>query len=320
MNCLSCGSQVEGLIDFGPQPSANRFLRPNDVAPKHPLIVGECSYCSLVQLINPMPASMKRNRYPWIHYVEPESFLDDLADKLVAKGFKTFRGMTYKDDSLLCRLEDRGGMVTDGWADCLIGRHCLEHRSEPGWEIENAMATNFCIEVPDSSRILEHQWFPFVWEEHVSYFTELTLKNFAACNDLTGEVFRYPMTYEDSLVAIWERTNYPAQVVKTKTLFGSMFEIQKDNWKRKTEGKAVALVGAGHLAVKFINLYEVPVSFVVDDDSNKQGLRLPGSGVEIKPTSELKRADLILSTLAPESAKRFEQKHGIRPQNIFDAV
>ena len=76
----------------------------------------------------------------------------------------------------------------------------------------------------------------------------------------------------------------------------------------KQEGARVALFGAGHLAVKFLNLLGLGdlVHCVVDDDPNKLGLRLPGSGLPIRPSSALldENIDTCLLCLSPESERK----------------
>ena len=60
--CLCCATQaVQILLDFGPQPPSNRFERTDSGQKEtHPLIVGQCAACGLVQLINPMPPAMAK--------------------------------------------------------------------------------------------------------------------------------------------------------------------------------------------------------------------------------------------------------------------
>ena len=60
--CISCRTTaVEVLLDLGPQPPSNRFLRPGeDSEERHPLVLGQCQACALLQLIQPMPVEMVR--------------------------------------------------------------------------------------------------------------------------------------------------------------------------------------------------------------------------------------------------------------------
>ena len=171
--CLCCGAAaVEVLVDFGPQPPSNRFVRHSDPdGDAHPLVIGQCNACGLIQLVNPMPHGMVKSRFEWLTYNEPEGHLDKLVGNLteldgVSKGSKIF-GLTYKDDSTLGRFNRFGydrtfrydlekdfgiddvcaGLETIqaavdekaagrlgsryGQADLLIVRHVLEHAHDP---------------------------------------------------------------------------------------------------------------------------------------------------------------------------------------------
>jgi hypothetical protein len=112
--CLSCGGNaVVTLLDFGPQPPSNRFVPVGHVdADKHPLKLGQCGDCGLVQLINPMPVSMVRSRHDWLTYNEPEGHLDALVEHLsTLNGLRPdsrIVGLTYKDDTTLARFNRLG--------------------------------------------------------------------------------------------------------------------------------------------------------------------------------------------------------------------
>jgi hypothetical protein len=165
--CSSCASALAApLLDLGPQPPSNRFLGPGQSdEDRHPLLLGQCGACALVQLIDPMPAAMVKPRVAWLAYNEPESHLDALVSELcqVLPVDARVLGLTYKDDSTLERLRRHGfgrtrrldaagdlgivdacaGLETiqsvltpalaerlverDGRSDVLIARHILEH-------------------------------------------------------------------------------------------------------------------------------------------------------------------------------------------------
>lgn len=171
--CRCCGTEgVQPFLDFGPQPPSNRFERA-DVHQRdtHPLIVGQCIACGLVQLINPMSPSMVKSRFEWLTYNEPESHLDDLVSRLcrlpgIGRDSRVI-GLTYKDDTTLARFNRLGCTNTfrydmradlalqdpctglesvqsaldaltasrlaakHGLADLLLVRHVLEHAHEP---------------------------------------------------------------------------------------------------------------------------------------------------------------------------------------------
>ncbi|AUS81267.1 SAM-dependent methyltransferase [Actinoalloteichus sp. AHMU CJ021] len=59
--CRVCGSRVSEFLDMGRQPMANGFLLPSETADEFHfrLAVGSCDRCSLVQLVDEVPAEMR---------------------------------------------------------------------------------------------------------------------------------------------------------------------------------------------------------------------------------------------------------------------
>ena len=82
--CQICSTeQLSVLFDLGPQPLCNRFKSdPNEHEFYHPLILGQCQNCSLIQLMNPVSAKEITPRVEWLKYNEPEEHLDNLSDIL----------------------------------------------------------------------------------------------------------------------------------------------------------------------------------------------------------------------------------------------
>ena len=110
-HCQLCNApKVETLVDFGLQPICNRFPQSaTEPEALFPMVMEQCQACGLVQMTQPVPASELRPRVDWITYNEPEGHLDKLANKLgKLPGVKTFAGITFKDDTLLRRMRERG--------------------------------------------------------------------------------------------------------------------------------------------------------------------------------------------------------------------
>lgn len=113
-SCPACRAvAVETLLDLGPQPVCSRYLRdPLEVEFLHPLVLGQCGRCGLVQLVDPAPAGRLRPSESNIAAIEPEGHLDRLAEILAAlPGLgrdSLVVGTSFKDRSLLRRLELRG--------------------------------------------------------------------------------------------------------------------------------------------------------------------------------------------------------------------
>jgi C-methyltransferase-like protein/putative zinc binding protein len=114
MGCFVCrNGELTRLVDVGPQPVSNRFLRaPTDDEELFPVALRQCDACGLVQIEQPVPASALVPPYDWVTYSEPEGHLDELVDILlglpgVGPGCVA-AGVSFKDDSTLARLERRG--------------------------------------------------------------------------------------------------------------------------------------------------------------------------------------------------------------------
>ena len=214
-----------------------------------------------------------------------------------------------------------------GQADILLVRHIIEHAHEPRILLE--ACRNLCkpggllvFEVPDCRKMLNGHDHCFIWEEHISYFTPETLKGFfedAGLNDVDMRVYPYPT--EDSLVAI-VRNSYSSpkksEINTAKQLaqleeFTSTFSFRGTRLKQhlhemRSQGTRIALFGAGHLAVKFINFYGLAdyLIGVIDDNPNKLGRYMPGSKLPIIGSDILEKSevDLCLLTLNPESEQK----------------
>ena len=86
---------------------------------------------------------------------------------------------------------------------------------------------------------------------------------------------------------------------------------------------------AGHLAVKYVNFYDLAPMLigVIDDNPNKLGRFMPGSGLPIIGSASLDsgEVDLCLLTLNPESEKKVRNtrkqylENGGRFYSIFSA-
>lgn len=215
--CRACAADVSVLRDFGGQPICNRFLAaPEEPEYLHPVVMGQCGACGLIQLSELPPASELRPRQDWITYNEPEPHLDRLADALAAlPGIgpdSVACGVSFKDDSTLRRLRERGvgrtwriepselgataagvGVETiqdllsperacalaarHGAADIVLARHILEHAFDLPRFISAVRALGkpsayVVFEAPDCRAALQACDYSTVWEEHAVYFTE----------------------------------------------------------------------------------------------------------------------------------------------------
>ena len=169
--CHLCkGNTVEELIDFGSQPVCNRFL--SDPAAQeygHPMRLGFCGWCGLIQLTDPVPISELQPKFDWITYTEPERHLDSLAE--IISGLpglqpnSAFCGISFKDDPLLDRLNKRGFGRTRRLdlkkdldiADGRVGVETVQDRMNPS-RSKSLAKTHGPADVVIARHILEHSF------------------------------------------------------------------------------------------------------------------------------------------------------------------
>lgn len=372
--CRLCQHAVEILLDFGPQPLCNRFLvRPSDPETRHPLRLGQCPNCGLLQLVEPLPATVLKPPRPML-YNEPEWHLDQVVDRIeTLPGVSqdaNLCGLTYKEAPLLARLRQRGyrnavsldaredlgvleaaaGIETiqqqistgvlngraehQGRYQVVVARHLLEHAHNlrgcvAGLQGLLAADGYLIFEVPDFTASL-HSWnYSTIWEEHLTYFTKTTFPEALQRLRLAvRDVLTYPSALEDLLVGVTQvgarkqdttafHDGMQAELVQGRR-YASMLLGIREAWKEtlageRRTGREVALLGAGHLAIMFLNLLELApfIDFVVDDDPAKSGWHLPGSHLPVYSSDALyeRNVGLCLMSVAPESQGKVVVRH-----------
>ena len=227
--CKLCRSRdVIEALDLGQQPISNRFLR--DAADEEalfPLALVQCRACGLAQLAEPIPPAELTPPYSWLAYNEPEAHLDQLAYRVARLPGLTPQsvvwGLSFKDDTLLRRLADRGfthtyrldpsGDLGIGQAagvemiqdrirpsrvaelvagrerpQLIVARHILEHASDPHdflAALRELLAPGgyLVVEVPGCEPVFRLLDYTTLWEEHISYFTQTTFRHAFAAAD-----------------------------------------------------------------------------------------------------------------------------------------
>lgn len=376
ISCQVCEHEVNLLLDFGHQPVCHRFLAsPHDPEQKHPLRLGQCRHCGLLQLIGPIAATDVKPTSP-LRYTEPEFHLDEVARQIsTLPGIdtnSTICGLTSKDQSTLTRLETIGFRQTkcldprqdfgiqDPCANIetiqqrisegvlqnrhdhlhryqvVIVRHILEHAHDIGRFIDGvrsllAPSGYLVIEVPDFTTSLVKCDYSSIWEEHIVYFTRTPL---LSALDRWGlevqQITSHPYVPEDSLVVIAQargiqKPSVPdgtADTVEQQLAFGRQYaarrpEIRK-RWRvllngERNAGRKVALLGAGHLGITFLNLTDLAkdVDFVLDDDPAKCGKYAPGSHHLVCNSKVLyeQPIQLCLLSVSPEGETSVIRRH-----------
>jgi Methyltransferase domain/Putative zinc binding domain/C-methyltransferase C-terminal domain len=209
--------------------------------------------------------------------------------------------------------------------DIVSCRYLIEHCAAPVEALRAlgrvVSATGLVvIEVPDSSKFLAARDYAFLWEEHVSYFTEATLRRLAeSAGYRVLALCRYPGALEDALVAVLQPGDHPLDPQNrelrpwSSALFRSYqagFQPARDRVRARLAGiagrgpDAVALFGIGHHAIMFANAFGVTdrIALAVDDDADKSGFFPPGFRVPVVGSERLlddHRIKLCLFAIAP---------------------
>lgn len=118
MPCLVCDStNLAFRVDVGEHPVASFFLE--DLQQKeqaYKLVLGQCTKCGTVQLIQPIPHYALVPPYDWLQAREPEEHLDDAVALIIAEGVlsanSVIGGLTYKDDTTVERFKNLGYPLT----------------------------------------------------------------------------------------------------------------------------------------------------------------------------------------------------------------
>jgi hypothetical protein len=207
-----------------------------------------------------------------------------------------------------------------GKADIVSCRYLLEHCHDLLGALQGMRQLLdadgvLIIEVPDSTKFLAAHDYSFIWEEHISYFVERTLRSLATKAGFEVlDLYRYPGELEDALVAVArpsadEDGGVVAEPGQSQSeLFRSYvsgLQPAQDIVQSLVAAAAgpsrdgVALFGIGHQAVMFVNLFGLSkyVAAAVDDDPNKSGYFPPGFPVPVIPSQVLLQDDRIRTCL-----------------------
>ena len=211
-----------------------------------------------------------------------------------------------------------------GQADLLLVRHVLEHAHDPVGFLRAfgpilRPGGRVVFELPDCSKFITACDYSFIWEEHIIYFSPATFTAFARRHGYAvTSLLDYPYPLEHSLVAVLTPCapaagEAPVEELAAGRRFGQAFAgrrnaIRGHLQRLRGQGQHIAVFGAGHLAAKFLNLFDLGeiVECVIDDNPNKQGLRMPGSNLPVSGSAVLGegKIDLCLLSLSPESEQK----------------
>ncbi len=218
-----------------------------------------------------------------------------------------------------------------GRFDLIIARHILEHTYNPHQFIaalrELLTPTGIILfEVPDYARSFEARDYSTIWEEHLLYFTPLTLKHSLELLKLSILYSKdYFLPLETCLIALVKPDLLADASVLTKET-QSLEKKRAEEYARDfplikqrvrdlflsypNNDQKRAVYGAGHAAVMLLNLFELKdcIDVVIDDNPLKRDLYTPGSRLPIMSSAMLKDVGVCAFALNPESEPKIIQQ------------
>ena len=222
-----------------------------------------------------------------------------------------------------------------GAADILLVRHVVEHAYDISKFVEAIsllIKPNGYIvwELPSCEKYLVNGDCTMIWEEHTHYFTQFTFREFLEkegfCIDSLN-VIPYPL--EDCIVAVtrkehnrnkgipFDRKGVEIEIERAKKyielLNSNKISIPSKLEEIHNKYGSIVIFGAGHFSVAFISILGIEhlIDFVIDDNSNKKGKKLPGGSIPIVGSDILyqKNIKVCLLGLNPQSHYKIIGKH-----------
>ena len=225
-------------------------------------------------------------------------------------------------------------------ADILIVRHIWEHvydQKKFSQNLKKIIKNDGIIifEIPDCTKLLKKNDYTMPWEEHLFYYTPRTFFDSLNNNQMSilfSSREKYP--YEDIIYAVvkFSKNIKNTNLIKCTNLneelkltqaYSNNFKNHKKNIinfikKKKLDGK-ICIFGAGHMAISFLNYFDLNhlVDFVIDNNTNKHGLYLPAGNKLIQNLSILKSKKLKICLLAmnPLNHKKIIKKYDYFKKN-----
>lgn len=226
-------------------------------------------------------------------------------------------------------------------ADVFVVRHVVEHAYNlPAFIsfIKKLIKPGGYIvwELPDCARALQVGDCTTLWEEHVFYFTRYTFKQVMMSAGLSIQYYEsVPYPLENSIIAITQLINgeeiestvdhemLSEEITRAKK-FAENIRLRRESIRSKLEMAkkkhgSIALFGAGHLSVAFLSMMKVEdlFDFVIDDNENKKGMKMPVGELNIVGSERLydNNIGLCLLSLNPHNQPKVIEKHQRYIQN-----
>lgn len=222
--------------------------------------------------------------------------------------------------------------------DLLIARHVIEHLDNPKDFI--TQISHWCnlhdqfpyvlIEVPRINNAIEQHRLNDYLYEHVSNFTDLSMKTMLETSGYDIIYFDTPYNGEVITTLAKPKKNKQLSTIQnTATQYQQALKTGRKNLLQellthKKQGNTIALWGGTGKSAAFLNSYQLSLNdfpTVVDSDHHKVGKYVPGTGQEIKSPEQLQNnpVDTIIITTQWRAQDIFNeiQQRKITYKNLY---
>lgn len=210
-----------------------------------------------------------------------------------------------------------------GIPDVIFCRHVIEHIEELDDFVHSftelmGKQTTMVLEMPCFEAIAGKGDFSSIWEQHVNFFSLITISKFLHRCNLKVESHSYLPFGGGSLLIFIKfdkviETNFKSQVdlankFKKRTI--DNINITFNHIKQlKAEGKKIVAYGAGARSSCFLNLSKVCkfIDYVVDDNPDKVGMFMPMSNLPVLSTKRIIEDQPDYCIISPFNCKENEK-------------
>lgn len=188
-------------------------------------------------------------------------------------------------------LSSKETRLRDGPFDAFIFLMFLEHLPAPR-DVLIGLASNLkagapgIIEVPSLDFLLKKNLLTELIPDHLTYFTKSTLEILLSTTGF--DVLTIEEARDDYVLCATVRKRLPLTLNEINP-GQSRLASETSDFIVAHSDKPIAIWGAGHQALTSISMFGIAsqLSMIVDSSHAKQGLFAPGSGLPIRPPSDL---------------------------------
>lgn len=354
-DCRLCGSHIIQAYEAEPIPIANNYAdMPDHEAERYPIELMQCLGCGHVQLRHVIDGLFEDYKYvtPTALTDSHRDFVLELKRRYPDTRDVLEIGSNNGAYVRMLRAAgfDASGIdpaatgdynvreyFSSGWAlkvgdslkvDLVIANNVLAHMDDlddifHGIDILLSDRGSLVFEVQHFADIVKTGAFDMIYHEHMSYHTVPPLPIFAHKHNLKLTNVEYIPQHGGSIRVTMSRQGNDFQFspmpIDWNEFITNTNRVRR-NVKSALAGRKVAMLGAAAKVTTLIHQCGIvdSISFACDDSPTKIGKYLPGTGIIIKPTSELGDSPALMGAWNYEDVwrKRFPNNELLHPMKL----